>query len=437
MNDLSNREAEQYCIGAMLLDNNCIETVCGIVHPNDFTDQVCRDLFFLIMAVRAEGLAVDIISLSAKRENLSGGQMTLPEAAEIQRHSAGTANAEVFANAVRQLAQLRAYHNELVRAQAAISKSSNPADLINEAQQALSRVADYSKPIDVKRIADHMPALIADINDRIDSGGKYSGLMTGYKDLDAILCGMRGGHMVVVAGRPGTGKTTLAMNILEHICQQGNSGLVFSLEMSTLELTRRMLSSIGRVPLSAIDTGRVEDHGSLITAGATKIRDLPLWVCDRGGLGIGQIRSIARFQQRLNKVSVIVIDYIGLIRTTTTRQSTRAQELGEISRQCKEMAKELNVPVIVLAQLNREIDKSDRDPRLSDLRDSGEIEQDADVVAFVTRTQDDGVSRVVVAKHRHAKPGDCLLLHRGEFSRFDSMMAGYTPPPSRKSAGDF
>jgi replicative DNA helicase len=164
---------------------------------------------------------------------------------------------------------------------------------------------------------------------------------------------------------------------------------------------------------------------------------MPIYVCDRGGLGIGQIRSISRFQQRMNKIGLIVIDYIGLIRTATTKNSTRSQELGEISRQCKEMAKELNVPVIVLAQLNREIDKSDRDPRLSDLRDSGEIEQDADVVAFVTRSQDDGVNRVIVAKHRHAKPGDCLLVHRGELSRFDSMATGYQAPAPRKNAGDY
>lgn len=437
MSDLANREAEQYCIGAMLLDNDSIETVSGIVHPNDFTDQVCRDLFFLIMAVRAAGLAVDIITLSAKREVLSGGQLTMAEAADIQRHSVGSSNVDAFANAIRQLAQLRAYKDVLRRAEMAITRNSSPADIINEAQNEISKVADYAKPIDVKRISEHMPALITDITERMDMGGKYAGLMTGYNDLDKIVCGMRGGHMVVVAGRPGTGKTTLAMNIVENACRESVPALVFSLEMSSLELTRRLLSSIGRVPLSAIDTGKIDDHTAGITAGATKIKEMPLWVCDKGGLGIGQIRSISRFQRRMNKIGLIVIDYIGLIRTTSSKQSTRSQELGEISRQCKEMAKELSVPVIVLAQLNRELDKTDRDPRLSDLRDSGEIEQDADVVAFVTKSQDDGVSRIVVAKHRHAKPGDCMLLHRGELSRFDAMSTGYTPPPQRKSAGDY
>ena len=437
MNNLSNREAEQYCIGAMLLDNDSIETVCGIVNPNDFTDQVCRDLFFLIMSVRASGMSVDIITLSAKRDTLSGGQLTMAEAADIHRHSAGSANVEIFANAVRQMAQLRAFADTLKRAQAAIKPSANPADIINEVQQEISKVAEYAKPIDVKRISECMPALINDISERMDNGGSFAGLMSGYTDLDKILCGMRGGHMVVVAGRPGTGKTTLAMNIVENVCATGTSALVFSLEMSSLELTRRLLSSTGRIPLHAIDTGKIEEHTANITAGAAKIKDMPLWVCDKGGLGIGQIRTISRFQRRMNKIGLIVIDYIGLIRTPNQRNANRAQELGEISRQCKEMAKELDVPVIVLAQLNREIDKVDRDPRLSDLRDSGEIEQDADVVAFVTRTEEEGINRIVVAKHRHAKPGDCALIHRGELSRFDNMAAGYQKPATKKSAIDY
>jgi replicative DNA helicase len=437
MNQLANIEAEQYCIGAMLINNDCIETVSSIVHPNDFTDTVCRDLFFLIMAVRGQGMEVDIITLSAKRDTLSGGQMTIAEAAEIQRESATSSNVEAFANNIRELSQLRNYRTVLHNAIAAIERGKNPADLINAAQHDIAKVADYAKPIDVKKIADFMPALIDDITHRMDSGGGFSGIGAGYPDLDRIICGMRGGHMVVVAGRPGTGKTTLAMNIAEHACGESLPVLVFSLEMSSLELTRRMLSSAGRVPLNAIDTGKIEEHTIQITAGAQKIKGMPLWICDRGGLGIGQIRTIARFQKRMNKTALIVIDYIGLVRTTTTKQSTRSQELGEISRQCKEMAKELDVPVIVLAQLNRELDKTDRDPRLSDLRDSGEIEQDADIVAFVTKSKDDGVSRIVVAKHRHSKTGDCLLLHRGEFSRFDSMANGYTPAPPRKSAGDY
>jgi len=160
---------------------------------------------------------------------------------------------------------------------------------------------------------------------------------------------------------------------------------------------------------------------------------LPVWISDRSNLGIGQIHAIASFQKRTNKIGLIVIDYIGLVKTAGTKHSNRTLELGEVSRQCKAMAKDLDVPVIVLAQLNREIDKTEREPRLSDLRDSGEIEQDADVVMFVTRTQDEGVTKVTVAKHRHSSTGDCRLMHRGDLSRFDSMQSGYTAPQPTKN----
>jgi len=437
MTDLHNQDAERYCIGAMLIHNDSVEAISAIVHPNDFTSQVCRDLFFIIMSVRASGEPVDVLSLAAKRETLSGGQPTVYEAASIQREAASYKSAQINAQEVRRLSQLRQLTASLTASLTAITKKTDPIDMINTCQQDLVRVSEISSPIDVRTVADHMPTLINDIQARMDAGGKVSGLMTGYPDLDAIICGMRGGHMVVIAGRPGTGKTTLAMNIAENAAAHGTRSLVFSLEMSSLELTRRMLSSVGRIPLSAIDSGKVENHTQNLTVGVTKIKEMPVYVCDKGGLGISQIRMIARFQKRMNKIDCIVLDYIGLVRTSSTKNSTRSQELGEISRQCKEMAKELDIPVIVLAQLNREIDKSDRDPRLSDLRDSGEIEQDADVVAFVTKTPDEGVTKVVVAKHRHSKTGDCRLLHRGELSRFDSMVAGYTPPTPKQSSRDY
>lgn len=426
-------EAEQYLIGAMLINNDTIEPVCAVVHPNDFADQICRDLFYLIIAVRASGMAVDAVSLSSKRDSLSGGQITIAEAAEIQRQCPGYANAHTFAESVRNAAQVRAYRVTLQNALHAITEGSSAIEMVNTTQHALSSIAEHSKPIDITRAADVMPALIADIQERMDSGGKVKGLLSGYPDLDKILCGMRGGHMVVLAGRPGAGKTTLAMNIAEHAALNGTGSLIFSLEMQKIELVRRMLSSIGRVPLSAIDSGQIGDHNAGITSGASKIKDLPIWISDRSNLGIGQIHALASFQKRTHKIGLIVIDYIGLVRTSSNKQSTRTQELGEVSRQCKAMAKDLDVPVIVLAQLNREIDKTEREPRLSDLRDSGEIEQDADVVAFVTKTAEDGVSKVVVAKHRHARPGDCRLLHRGDLSRFESMAAGYTPPTPKNS----
>lgn len=424
---------ERYVIGAMLINNELIEQVSGIVNPEDFSDSICRDMMYLIMAVRGKGQEVDVVSVSNVRPSLSCGLATIAEAADILQNTPGWSNWLVFANSVREASLRRAYSATLQNLLSV--QTGTAAEMIAEAQSQLSRIADGSKTPEVRRVSECMPELIQSMQERMDANGAVDGLLSGYKDLDGLLCGMRGGHMVVVAGRPGTGKTTLAMNIAENIGGLGIPSLIFSLEMSSKELTRRMLSSVGKVPLSVIDTGKIENHGAQITAGAGKIKELPVYVCDRGGMNINQIRSIAKFQKRANKIEMVVIDYIGLIRASGSKTSNRTQELGEISRQCKEMAKELNIPVIVLAQLNREIDKTERDPRLSDLRDSGEIEQDADVVAFVCKTQDDGISKIVVAKHRHAKPGDCRMVHRGDLSRFDSMQAGYVEP-AKKSGLD-
>lgn len=214
------------------------------------------------------------------------------------------------------------------------------------------------------------------------------------------------------------------MNIAENISLAGVPSLIFSLEMPRHELLMRCLSSLGRVPVKSLRHGGAADHFANINAGAQKIKDLPMVICDRSGLNIDAIRSIARFQHKMNGIGLIVIDYLGLIRTRQTKNSTRSLELGEISRQLKEMAKELNVPVLCLHQMNREIEKSNRDPLLSDLRDSGEIEQDADIVAFTTAATEDGVARILIAKHRHAATGDAVLMNRFDISRFDSMPAG-------------
>lgn len=429
-------EAEQYLIGAMFLNPDITEQVASIVNPDDFSDSVCRDLFWLVMAVRGKGLSVDVVAVSNVRERLSNGEPTIAMAAELYRNAPGWQNWEHFSGVVRDASIRRAYRKALET----LLSDSDAADVvaaISTAQSRLAALVDGSRAVDVRPVVTYLKEVTEDIEERMEAGGQVKGLLTGYADLDGILQGMRGGHMVVVAGRPGTGKTTLAMNIVENVASTGIGSLVFSLEMTGRELARRMLASVGKIPLGVIDTGKIENHGAHLTTGITKIKDLPVYVCDRGGLGIAQIRAIASFQKRVNKIGLVVIDYIGLIRTPNQRNANRAQELGEISRQCKEMAKELDVPVIVLAQLNREIDKVDRDPRLSDLRDSGEIEQDADVVAFVTRTQDDGISKIVVAKHRHARPGDCRMVHRGDLSRFDPLMAGYVEPVKKRGLEAF
>lgn len=351
---------EHYLIGAMLQNNDLIEQITNIVSPEDIDDAICRELMCLIVAVRAKGLKPDVISLSEEKTTLNEGTHTITATAEIQRNNVTWQNWEAMSHNVKDASLKRKYHQTLRSLLSTKSDDSAPVQIAN-AQDQLARLIDTSKTSCVRSLAECMPALIEDIRTRMEAGGAVNGLLAGYEALDHLLGGMRGGHMIVIAGRPGTGKTTLAMNILENLAHSNTHSLVFSLEMSAMELTRRMLGSVGKIPLSAIDTGQIADHSAKPPAGVQRIKDMPVFVCDRAGIGMNQIRSIAAFQKRSNQIGIIVIDYIGLIKTSGNRTSNRTQELGEISRQCKEMAKALDIPVIILAQLNREIDKSNRD----------------------------------------------------------------------------
>lgn len=430
MADLFNREAEQYVVGAMLLHPNCIEEVAGIVSPEQFTDSVFRDLFYIIQSCVARSLAVDVVSLSAVRERLSNGDYTIACAADLLREQGGYSNVVAYANVVADKARLRACQRAIIELGNKIKNDAiSPDDFVALAQSELNKLAGSDKAQDVCFVGDRLHELRDALMARVEAGGKISGLLTGYHEIDKIFEGMRGNMMIVIAGRPGSGKTLLAVNILENLALQGTPSLIFSLEMSNLQLSTRMLSSLGKIPLSNLNRGDIADHGAGLTIGIDRMKKLPIVICERDGMTIEQIRAIARFQRRVNKVEIIVLDYLSLVRTVHTKNSTRTLELGEISRQCKAMSKELNIPVIVLAQLNREIDKGgDRDPRMSDLRDSGEIEQDADIIAFTRMNKEEGITRLIIEKHRYAATGCCTLLNRLDISRLESMPSGYTQP---------
>lgn len=429
MAELQNKGAEQYVIGAMLSNQTCIDIVAGIVSPEQFTDSTYRDLFYLIQHCYAKGMAVDVVTLSTVRSVLSNGDSTIACAAEVHAQSGGSSNVEACAQIIAEKSKLRACLASVEDMAKRIKHDDYDAEtLIAQAQSELTNLAGSGQQSVVDFVHKGMKDVLSGLQERMENGGKFSGLLTGIQDIDNLFEGMRGGMMIVIAGRPASGKTTLAMNIAENVGLNKVPSLVFSLEMTRIELSTRMIASMGKVPLSRLNSGKLEENMDGLTIAVNRIKELPVVVCDRGGMTIEQIRAVARFQHRLNKIELIVIDYISLIKTKQLKGSTRTLELGEISRQCKEMAKELNIPVIVLAQLNRDIEKGgDREPRLSDLRDSGEIEQDADIVAFVQKANEDGTTRLVVAKHRHAKIGACTLLNRLDVSRFESMPNGYTP----------
>lgn len=421
-------EAEFGVIGALMHKPELVESIGALVSPADFYNTDCGELYAMILAARSSGRPVDSVSLSDIRNELSSGELTIVFASEIMRNVPSASNGPEYARIVVERSKARKIADI---GQSIINMASHArplAGIIADAQEAVLGLNSEDDEPDVITLREALGPVVDEMDARFNGEG-INGLSTGLKDLDELLQGLRGSHVIIIAGRPGTGKTTLGLGIAEKVTiVDGKSALVFSLEMSAKELSKRSLASSSAVTLGNIDTGQAMASGeqiARITGAVSKMRSADLRICQKGGLPLSRIRNIARFQHKAKPLDLIVIDYIGLIAPEAgSRQQNRNLELGAISRGIKGMAKELNVPVIVLAQLNRSIEtRSSKKPQMSDLRDSGEIEQDADIIMIAHRDAESdlgrsGVTELDVVKHRHASVGDCKLQHQGEFARF-------------------
>ena len=442
-------EAESGVVGSLFIKPELIETIGAIVSPTDFFDQDKAEIYTLILAARSAGRAADPVSIADIRHELASGELTLLRAAEIYNEVTSAAPALDYARIVVERAKARKVA-EIGQSIIDMASHARPmAGIIADAQEAVLALNSEDDEPDVISLNQALGPVVDEMDDRFNGVG-INGLSTGLTDVDELVQGLRGSHVIIVAGRPGTGKTTFALGIAENLTiRNGKSALVFSLEMAGKELAKRSLAASSVVTLGNIDSGQAmgsEEMISRITGAVGKMRDADLRICQKGGLPLSRIRNIARFQHRAKPLDLIVIDYIGLIAPEAgSRQQNRNLELGAISRGIKAMAKELNLPVIVLAQLNRSIEtRSTKKPQMSDLRDSGEIEQDADIIMIAHRDADSdlgrsGVTEIDVVKHRHASVGHCLLQHQGEFARFVNY-AGQreqqeaSAPPPRKSS---
>lgn len=426
--DLIPTEAEHGVLGALMLDNSLCESIGAILSPADFGSEDNGALYAMILATHSKGVSPDCVSLSNIRANLPSGEMTLVYAAEITRNVPSAANGRHYAKIVLERAKARKLY-DLGRSLIDLaSEHGSIAQQIAQAQQmAMDLVAHDERP-DVVYLSEAMLEVVDDMEDR-KLGKKPMGLDLGIRSVDEIIHGMRPGNLVVVAGRPGMGKTVLGMNAVDHLSVRGDKEtLIFSLEMSAKELAKRTVASVGGIDQNEIDSGAAcDDSDAMARMGTTAalIRRDRVRICDKGALPLSRIAGIARFENRAKRLDLIVIDYIGLISPEPgSRMANRTQEVGAVSRGLKALAKELEIPIIALCQVNRGIEgRADSRPRLSDLRDSGEIEQDADMVIFVHRDNrsphgEKGLTEVEVAKARHAQPGFCLLQFEGQFARF-------------------
>lgn len=427
-------EAEQAVLGGLMLVDSEWDNIADILLPEDFYRAEHQQIYRVMQQQSEANNPIDVVTmveaLNALNELDSVGGVDY--LSELAGNARGTANILAYANIIRERAILR----KLILVANAIADSGyntggkNSSEILDEAEQKVFNIAD-ERPHD--QGPQYINPLLTKAVDRIDelagSDGGLTGVSTGYKDLDEMTSGWQKSDLVIVAGRPSMGKTAFAMNLVEHAVLHGDKPvLVFSLEMPAESLIFRMLSSIGRIDQSKLRTGQLsdEDWPGFNTAVA-KLKDRPLFIDDSAGVSPMEMRSRARrIVREHGNLGMIVVDYLQLMQIKGTSEN-RVNEISEISRSLKLLAREFQCPVIALSQLNRGLEqRPNKRPVMSDLRESGAIEQDADVITFIYRdevynedTPDKGVAEVIIGKQRNGPIGTVRLSFLGKFTRFE------------------
>ena len=432
--------AEQSVLGGMLLSKDAISEVVEILRERDFYRPAHELIYDAILDLYSRGEPADPVTVSAeltKRGDLTraGGA---PYLHTLISSVPTAANASYYAKIIRERAIMR----RLVEAgtkivQLGYTVEGEVDDAVNQAQAEVHSVTERRAAEDYIQLSELLPAAFDEI-EKISSGVVGEGVKTGFKDLDALTHGFHPGNMIVLAARPAVGKSTLGLDIARYASiHKGDTSVIFSLEMSRSEITMRMLSAEARVPLNNIRSGALSDEEwARMARRMGEISEAPLFIDDSPNLSLMEIRAKARRLKQRHNLKLIVIDYLQLM-TSGKRVENRQQEVSEFSRQLKLLAKELNVPVVAISQLNRSPEqRSDKKPMLSDLRESGSIEQDADVVILLHR--DDlydqqarsGEADLIVAKHRNGPTRTITVSAQLHFARFTDMAPTYSSKES-------
>ncbi len=431
-------EAEQGVIGALILKPELCETIGAMLPGSCFADLDLACIYGLTLKCHSKGIKPDLITIAELSEKLPSGEATMFVVGQIQSNITSAANAIEYARIVRERHQARAlYEIGQKVSEIALSYGRLP-DQIAAARQLLMDCNYEDDEPDVVTYREGLAQVLDDSESRL-KGEQEKGLMFGLPDLDKVVQGLRGGNLVIIAGKPGTGKTVMGTNLCDKVAiRDGKSALIFSLEMSKKELSLRALAAHSGVSKDDIESGEAvkcatSESAMKLEASIEKMVKSGVRICDKPALTFSRICNIARFENRARKLDVIMIDYLTLIQSDPgSKFQTRSAEIGSFTRGFKALAKELDVPIIVLAQFNRAMDGrgANARPQMSDLRDSGEIEQDADVVMLAYRDNKSehgskGLTEWDIAKVRHAAPGFCLLQFQGKFQRFVSSDMSY------------
>ena len=438
-------EAEQSVLGGLLLEASALDKISDLVHPEDFYRQEHRLIYRQIVRLSEMAKPVDVITVAEALEiagelDKVGG---LPYLGGLAQNVPSAANIRRYGEIVRERSIMR----KLAEVGTDIASSAyNPtgrdaAQLLDEAETKVFEIAEAGSK--GKQGFVSMPPLLSQVVERIetlyarDNPSDITGTATGFTDLDRMTSGLQAGDLIIVAGRPSMGKTAFSINIAENVAMDSKLPVaIFSMEMGATQLAMRMLGSVGKLNQHDLRTGRLQDDDwGRLTHALGKLNDAPIHIDESAALSALDLRARSRRLSRQNngQLGLIVVDYLQLMSSNAGKASeNRATEISEISRSLKALAKELHVPVIALSQLNRSLEqRPNKRPVMSDLRESGAIEQDADLILFIYRDEvynndspDKGKAEIIIGKQRNGPIGKVELAFRGEYTRFDNLASG-------------
>jgi replicative DNA helicase len=439
-------EAEQSLLGGLLLDNEAFDRVADLVGAEDFYRDDHRRIFRHVSRLIEATKPADVVTVAeaieaSEDKDKTGGPGYL---AALANNTPSSLNIRRYAELVRERSvQRRLAQIATEIADSALNSQGKEVEqLLDEAESRIFQIAESRSRRDIG--LQEIKPVLARVFEKVDhlyhqdNASNVTGVPTGYTDLDDKTAGLQPGDLIIVAGRPSMGKTAFALNIAEHVAvHNGLPVAVFSMEMSAVQLAMRMLGSIGQVDQHKLRTGRLkDDEWSRLTEAMSKLHDAPIYIDETGALTGLELRARARrLKRQYSKLGLVVVDYLQLM-SASSQGENRATEISEISRSLKAMAKELDVPVVALSQLNRAVDsRPDRRPVMSDLRESGAIEQDADVIMFIYREvvykpdlpeDQRNIAEVIIGKQRNGPIGTVRLTFLGQHTRF----ANYADPGS-------
>ena len=434
-------DLEQAVLGAMMLEKNAVNETIDILTANSFYDPKHYYIFKAIVELFGSSSPIDLLTVVSKLKKdgeleLAGGAVYV---SQLTNRIASAAHVEYYARVISQ----KHIQREIIRMcsevlKDAFEETTDVFELLNKAESDLFKIAESNMKKSVDSMQNVVKEAIREIEIASKNSDGISGIPTGFRDLDKLTSGWQRSDMIVIAARPAMGKTAFVLSMARNTAVDYGMGVaVFSLEMSSVQLVKRLISSESRISAEKLRKGDLrEDEFIQLHARINKLSTAPIFIDDTPGISVFDLRAKCRRLKMLHNIELIIIDYLQLMTAGGTKgPGNREQEISTISRSIKEIAKELNVPIIALSQLSRSVESrgGDKRPLLSDLRESGAIEQDADIVSFIYRPEyyglienengesNQGVGEIIVAKHRNGALDTVRLKFIGQYARFDNL----------------